>query len=102
MKITIVGGGAAGFFAAIRAAELNPDAKVQILERGKEVLAKVRVSGGGRCNLTHACFNPKELVKYYQYHRMPKQLLIMSKSQLTKVKYLFFNLKIFEIFNFRV
>lgn len=65
MKITIAGGGAAGFFAAIRAAELNPKATVQILERGKEVLAKVRVSGGGRCNLTHACFNPKELVKFY-------------------------------------
>lgn len=65
MKITIAGGGAAGFFAAIRAAELNPGATVQILERGKEVLAKVRVSGGGRCNLTHACFDPKELVKFY-------------------------------------
>ena len=65
MKITIAGGGAAGFFAAIRAAELNPGATVQILERGKEVLAKVRVSGGGRCNLTHACFIPKELVKFY-------------------------------------
>lgn len=65
MDITIVGGGAAGFFAAISAAELLPGARVRILERGKEVLSKVRVSGGGRCNLTHACFSPRDLVKYY-------------------------------------
>ncbi|MFK7921857.1 MAG: NAD(P)/FAD-dependent oxidoreductase [Bacteroidia bacterium] len=63
--IIVVGGGAAGFFAAIRVAELQPDWKVLILERGKEVLSKVRISGGGRCNLTHACFEPKELVKFY-------------------------------------
>ncbi len=63
--IIVVGGGAAGFFAAIRAAELQPDWKVLILERGKEVLSKVRISGGGRCNLTHACFEPNELVKFY-------------------------------------
>ena len=73
MKITIVGGGAAGFFAAIRAAEQNPGAVVQILERGAEVLSKVRISGGGRCNLTHACFVPKELVKFYP--RGEKELL---------------------------
>lgn len=64
-KIIIVGGGAAGFFAAIRCAELYPDHEVIILERGKEVLGKVRISGGGRCNLTHACWTPRELVKYY-------------------------------------
>ncbi|HEY0092333.1 MAG TPA: NAD(P)/FAD-dependent oxidoreductase [Flavobacterium sp.] len=63
--IIIVGGGAAGFFTAINIAELNPKLKIAILERGKEVLTKVRVSGGGRCNVTHACFEPKELVKYY-------------------------------------
>ena len=65
MNIVVIGGGAAGFFGAIRAAECNPSARVLILERGKEVLSKVRVSGGGRCNLTHACFIPKDLVKYY-------------------------------------
>ncbi len=65
MKIIIIGGGAAGFFAAITAAEANPNADVTILERGKDVLQKVKVSGGGRCNVTHACFLPTELVKNY-------------------------------------
>jgi predicted Rossmann fold flavoprotein len=63
--IIIVGGGAAGFFTAINCVEKNPTLKVAILERGKEVLTKVRVSGGGRCNVTHACFEPQELVKFY-------------------------------------
>ena len=63
--IIIVGGGAAGFFTAINAAEQNADLKILILERGKEVLTKVRVSGGGRCNVTHAEFIPAELIKKY-------------------------------------
>lgn len=63
--ILIVGGGAAGFFTAINIVEKNPKLKVAILERGKEVLSKVRVSGGGRCNVTHACFVPNDLVKFY-------------------------------------
>lgn len=63
--ILVIGGGAAGFFAAINAAEMNPAAKIMILERGKEVLSKVRISGGGRCNVTHAEFLPKELAKNY-------------------------------------
>jgi predicted Rossmann fold flavoprotein len=63
--IIIVGGGAAGFFTAINIVEKNPKLKVAILERGAEVLQKVRISGGGRCNLTHACFEPNELVKFY-------------------------------------
>lgn len=63
--IIIVGGGAAGFFTAINIAEKNPALKIAILERGKEVLTKVRISGGGRCNVTHACFEPNELVKFY-------------------------------------
>lgn len=61
----IVGGGAAGFFTAINIVEKNPKLKVAILERGAEVLGKVRISGGGRCNVTHACFEPNELVKFY-------------------------------------
>ncbi|AWI25437.1 BaiN/RdsA family NAD(P)/FAD-dependent oxidoreductase [Flavobacterium pallidum] len=63
--IIIIGGGAAGFFTAINIAEKNPLLKVAILERGQEVLTKVRISGGGRCNVTHACFEPNELVKFY-------------------------------------
>ena len=63
--IIIVGGGAAGFFTAINIVDKNPKLKVAILERGNEVLTKVRVSGGGRCNVTHACFEPNELVKFY-------------------------------------
>ncbi|HRB71552.1 MAG TPA: NAD(P)/FAD-dependent oxidoreductase [Flavobacterium sp.] len=63
--VIIIGGGAAGFFTAINIAENNSKLKIAILERGKEVLSKVRVSGGGRCNVTHACFIPNELVKFY-------------------------------------
>jgi predicted Rossmann fold flavoprotein len=63
--IIIVGGGAAGFFSAINSVEKNPKLKVAILERGQEVLTKVRISGGGRCNVTHACFVPNDLVKFY-------------------------------------
>jgi len=63
--ILIVGGGASGFFAAINIAEQHPNLKVTILERGKEVLTKVKVSGGGRCNVTHAEFIPQELVSNY-------------------------------------
>ncbi|WP_044402544.1 NAD(P)/FAD-dependent oxidoreductase [Lacinutrix sp. Hel_I_90] len=71
--IIIVGGGAAGFFAAINIAEKHPEFKVAILERGKEVLTKVKVSGGGRCNVTHAEFIPQELVQ--NYPRGEKELL---------------------------
>lgn len=63
--IIVVGGGAAGFFTAINAAEMNPNARISILERGKEVLTKVRISGGGRCNVTHAEFMPMELARNY-------------------------------------
>ncbi|WP_396603029.1 NAD(P)/FAD-dependent oxidoreductase [Algibacter sp. R77976] len=71
--IIVVGGGAAGFFAAINIAEQNPNLKVTILERGKEGLGKVKVSGGGRCNVTHAEFIPQELVQ--NYPRGEKELL---------------------------
>jgi predicted Rossmann fold flavoprotein len=63
--IIVIGGGAAGFFTAINIVENNPNLKVAILERGKTVLEKVRISGGGRCNVTHACFIPNDLVKFY-------------------------------------
>ncbi len=71
--ILIIGGGAAGFFTAINLADKNPNLKIAILERGKEVLTKVRISGGGRCNVTHAEFIPKELSK--KYPRGKKELL---------------------------
>ena len=64
-NIIIIGGGAAGFFAAINIAEKHPQLSVAILERGKECLTKVKISGGGRCNVTHACFVPNDLVKFY-------------------------------------
>jgi predicted Rossmann fold flavoprotein len=63
--IAIVGGGAAGFFAAIRCAGLAPHLKVVILESSSKLLSKVRISGGGRCNLSHACYEPSELTGYY-------------------------------------
>jgi predicted Rossmann fold flavoprotein len=72
-EVIIIGGGAAGFFAAINMAESNPELKVTILEKSSKVLQKVKVSGGGRCNVTHACFDPKELIEYYP--RGKKELL---------------------------
>ena len=64
-KIIIIGGGAAGFFAAITAAIAHSRASVILLEAGREFLSKVRISGGGRCNVTHHCFEPSQLVQYY-------------------------------------
>ena len=63
--VVIAGGGPAGFFAAIRCAELNPRLRVLILEKARQTLGKVLISGGGRCNVTHACFEPAQLVTYY-------------------------------------
>ncbi len=72
-QLVIIGGGAAGFFTAINAKELRPNLEVTILEKGKDVLQKVKSSGGGRCTVTHACFEPKELTKFYP--RGQKELL---------------------------
>jgi predicted Rossmann fold flavoprotein len=63
--LVAIGGGAGGCFAAIRLAELRQGAKIVVLEAGRKPLSKVEISGGGRCNVTHACFDPDELIKYY-------------------------------------
>lgn len=64
-RILVVGGGAAGFFGAIALAENNPTKKVILVEKNRQLLSKVRISGGGRCNVTHSCFDPAVLVKNY-------------------------------------
>ena len=72
-KVAIIGGGAAGFFCAAILSETIPAHNIIIFERAENVLQKVKISGGGRCNITHACFEPKELVK--NYPRGTKELL---------------------------
>ncbi|OYQ64877.1 aminoacetone oxidase family FAD-binding enzyme [Pseudanabaena sp. SR411] len=63
-EVVVIGGGAAGFFGAIHAAQV-PHTRVTLLEAGRQPLAKVRISGGGRCNVTHHCFEPSQLVQNY-------------------------------------
>jgi len=65
MRVVVIGGGAAGFFGAIACAKANPHTQVTLLEASRQPLAKVRISGGGRCNVTHACFDPARLVQNY-------------------------------------
>jgi predicted Rossmann fold flavoprotein len=64
-RVIVAGGGAAGFFAAIACAEANPLARVLVVEKGARFLSKVRISGGGRCNVTHACFDPRAFAERY-------------------------------------
>jgi predicted Rossmann fold flavoprotein len=64
-KLVVIGGGAAGFFCAVNAARLNPSLEVIILEKTGKLLSKVKVSGGGRCNVTHSCFSIAEMIKKY-------------------------------------
>jgi len=64
-RLAVIGGGAAGFFTAVNAARLFPDLKVTIFEKSREVMSKVRISGGGRCNVTHHCFDPEILSQAY-------------------------------------
>ncbi len=64
-RVVIVGGGAAGIFAAITCAEAAPDVAVTVVEQGPQFLSKVRISGGGRCNVTHACFEARDLAAHY-------------------------------------
>jgi hypothetical protein len=64
-RVVVAGGGAAGFFAAITCAQAAPDVEVTLLEKGPQFLSKVRISGGGRCNVTHACFQAREFAAHY-------------------------------------
>ncbi|MBC7826764.1 MAG: NAD(P)/FAD-dependent oxidoreductase [Chitinophagaceae bacterium] len=63
--LIVVGGGAAGFFCAVNAARLNPSLRVTLLEKSNKLLSKVKISGGGRCNVTHACFEIADMMKKY-------------------------------------
>jgi predicted Rossmann fold flavoprotein len=75
-KLIVVGGGAAGFFCAINAARIQPDLEVILLEKSARYLSKVRISGGGRCNVTHACFDVDAMSKLYpRGARLMKNLL---------------------------
>lgn len=71
LQVAVIGGGAAGFFAAISAKTHHPDVKVTIYEKSDKLLSKVRISGGGRCNVTHHCFDIRELVKNYPRGERP-------------------------------
>jgi predicted Rossmann fold flavoprotein len=74
-KLIVIGGGAAGFFCAVNAAQLNTNLRVILLEKSNKLLSKVKVSGGGRCNTTHACFEIPALVKKY-----PRGAQFLKKS----------------------
>ncbi|MBI2729223.1 MAG: NAD(P)/FAD-dependent oxidoreductase [Sphingobacteriales bacterium] len=63
--LIVIGGGAAGFFCAVNAARMNPALKVTIIEKSNKLLAKVKISGGGRCNVTHSCFDINEMIRNY-------------------------------------
>lgn len=82
MDVIIIGAGAGGFFTAINIAEKHPNKRILILEKSKEGLNKVRISGGGRCNVTHAEFNPSELVK--NYPRGERELLSVFHRFMTQ------------------
>lgn len=64
-RLVVIGGGAAGFFCAVNAARMNPMLEVILLEKSNKILSKVKVSGGGRCNVTHACFEIADMVRHY-------------------------------------
>jgi predicted Rossmann fold flavoprotein len=84
MQLIVIGGGAAGFMAAITAAEANPAARVLLLEKNRTVLNKVRVSGGGRCNVTHRPLEPRYFLKNYpRGEKLLKKLLPRFDAQAT-------------------
>ncbi len=85
LRVIVVGGGAAGFFGAIACAHAHPQTQVTLLEAGRQLLAKVRISGGGRCNVTHACFESGFNNLSY-FNRQFKQVMKVSPQQYQKWK----------------
>lgn len=85
--IAVIGGGAAGFFGAIICAESNPNVKVHLFEKSNKLLSKVRISGGGRCNVTHACFQPKPLSKHYPRGEKPLSKAFQTFQAVDTVKW---------------
>ena len=82
MKVAIIGGGAAGFFSAIAVKQNYPDVTVTIFEKAQKVLAKVKISGGGRCNVTNGCTSIAELVKAYpRSNRLLKKAFRVFSTQ---------------------
>src|SRR5258708_16466049 len=77
-RIVIVGGGAAGFFAALACTEAGSDAEILILEKTSQFLSKVKISGGGRCNVTHACFNERDFAT--RFPRGERELIAPLKQ----------------------
>ena len=91
-KILVIGGGASGFFAAINAAINFPEAQVLILEKNTKILSKVKVSGGGRCNVTHHCFETKDLIKNYprgerELHQVFSQLSLFAYQEALIIRF---------------
>ncbi len=71
MQVAVIGGGAAGFFSALSVKNHHPEAEVVLYEKSDKLLSKVKVSGGGRCNVTHHCFKVSDLVKFYPRGERP-------------------------------
>lgn len=96
MEFAVLGGGAAGIFAAITLKRLCPDDRVVVLEKTRQLLSKVKISGGGRCNVTHACFDPKKLISNYPrgsrellgpFHRFqPKDMIAWFEERGVELK----------------
>lgn len=94
--VVIIGAGAAGMFAAICCAEQQPGIRIRVLERAHQPLGKVRISGGGRCNVTHACFDPEQLIQHYPRggpwlksafkHFQPKDMIAFFEARGVELK----------------
>ena len=79
--LIVIGGGAAGFYGAIQAADIRPGFRILILEKSTKLLSKVRISGGGRCNVTHHCFDPISLSHHYPRGEKPLRNVFRSRCR---------------------